>query len=50
MLQYIEYMKKNRLENNPDIQKRLEENQTTDKKKFIEILKKASRPSLQKPA
>ena len=43
-------MKKKRLENNPEIQERLKENQTRDKKKFIEILKKAVRPSSLKPA
>lgn len=43
-------MKRKRLENNPEIQKRLEENETTDKKKFIEILKKASKPSSQESA
>ncbi len=43
-------MKKKKLENNPEIQKRLKENQSSDKKKFIEILKTASKPSSQKPA
>ena len=40
--------KKKRLENNPEIRKRLEENQTTDKKRFTEILKRAVKPSSQK--
>jgi hypothetical protein len=43
-------MKKKRLENNPEIQKRLKENQSTDKKSFMQILKKAIRPASQRPA
>jgi len=42
--------KKKRLEDNPEIQKRLEENQTTDKKRFTEILRRAVKSSSQKPA
>jgi hypothetical protein len=43
-------MKKKRLEHNLEIQKRLKENQSTNKKKFMEILKKAVKPSSLKPA
>lgn len=38
-------MKKKKLEHNPFVQKRLAENQTIEKKSFIELLKKAVRPS-----
>lgn len=38
-------MRKKKLENNPEIQKRLEENETIDKKDFTTLLKKAVRPS-----
>lgn len=43
-------MKKKRLENNPEVQKRLEENQEIEKKDFKALLKKAVKPSSQKPA
>jgi len=38
-------MKKKKLENNPEVQKRLKENQTIEKKKFINLLRKAVRSS-----
>lgn len=38
-------MKPKKLEHNPEVQKRLEENQTIEKKSFTELLKKAVRPS-----
>ncbi|HSX10069.1 MAG TPA: hypothetical protein VLF93_08000 [Candidatus Saccharimonadales bacterium] len=41
---------KKRLENNSKVQKRLEEEETIEKKDFAELLKKAVRPSSQKPA
>ena len=43
-------MKKKKLEHNPEIQKRLADNETTDKKKFMQTLRKAVKPSSQKPA
>lgn len=43
-------MRTKRLENNPEVQKRLAENQTIEKKDFQSLLKKAVRPSSQKPA
>lgn len=38
-------MKKKKLEYNPYIQKRLSENQSIETKSFIDLLKKAVRPS-----
>lgn len=38
-------MKKKRLENNPEIQKRLKENQTIEKKHFTALLRKSVRSS-----
>jgi hypothetical protein len=43
-------MKKKRLENNPEVQKRIEKGETIEKKDFSELLKKAIKPSLQKPS
>ncbi len=43
-------MKKKKLEHNPEIQKRLADSEATDKKRFTQILKKAVKPSSQKPA
>ncbi len=37
-------IKKKRLENNPEIQKKLEEEQDIDKKDFVGLLRKAVRP------
>jgi len=37
-------MKKKRLENNPEVQKRIEEDGTIEKKDFAELLKKALAP------
>lgn len=38
-------MKKKKLEHNPEIQKRLKENQTIEKKQFTGLLRKAVKPS-----
>jgi len=38
-------MKKKKLEHSPLVQKRLAANETIEKKSFIDLLKKAARPS-----
>lgn len=43
-------MKKRRLENNLEVQKRLKENQTIEKKQFINLLKKTVKPFLKQSA
>jgi len=43
-------MKKKRLENNPEVQERIEKGETIEKKEFNSLLKKAIKPSLQKPS
>lgn len=41
-------MKKKRLENNPEVQKRLEEHQVIESKDFTKLLRKVIKPSSQK--
>ena len=43
-------MKKKRLEDNEEVQERIEEAGTIEKKDFAELLKKAVKPSSQKPS
>jgi hypothetical protein len=43
-------MKKKRLENREEIQEKLAKNETIEKKDFTELLKRAVKPSSQRPA
>lgn len=42
---YNLFMKKKKLEYNPEVQKRLKENQTIEKKSFTDLLRKAVKTS-----